>query len=91
VRGAPDLAVEILSPSTRRLDELTKRDLYDRFGVREYWLVDTEIEHINVYRRAEDGSFPHVAELAAVDDDVLDTPLLPGFSAKLRKLFAPID
>jgi Uma2 family endonuclease len=91
VRGAPDLAVEILSPSTRRLDEIRKLHLYDRFGVREYWVVDPDIDTIKVYRRAADGTFPRVAELAAADDDVLQTPLLPGFSVKLRELFAQPD
>jgi Uma2 family endonuclease len=91
VRGAPDLVVEILSPSTRRLDEVTKRHLYDRFGVREYWIVDLDIDTVKVYRRAEDGRFLRVAELAAEADDALDTPLLPGFSLRLRELFAPID
>jgi len=91
VRGAPDLVVEILSPSTRRLDEVTKRHLYDRFGVREYWIVDLDIDTVKVYRRAEDGSFPCAGTLAAEADDALDTPLLPGFSLTLRELFAPID
>ena len=86
--GAPDLVVEILSPSTRRTDEIRKRQLYGRFDVREYWIVDPEVDAIKVYRRAADGTFPRVAELAAADDDVLQTPLLPGLSVKLRELFA---
>jgi Uma2 family endonuclease len=88
VYGAPDLVVEILSPSTRRTDEIGKRQLYDRFDVREYWLVDPDNHSLTVYRRVADGSFPRVAELAAADDDRLQTPLLPGFSMTLRELFA---
>jgi len=88
VHGAPDLAVEIVSPSSRRADEMKKRALFDRFGVREYWIVDPEIEIVKVYRRAEDGSFPRMAELSAEANEVLDTPLLPGFSVPLRNLFA---
>jgi Uma2 family endonuclease len=88
VRGAPDLAVEILSVSTRRLDETLKLDLYDRFGVREYWVVDPDIGAITVYRRAADGTFPRVAEPTAAVGDVLQTPLLPGFATTLRDLFA---
>ncbi len=39
-KGAPDMVVEILSPSTQRHDRLTKFNLYQRAGVREYWIVD---------------------------------------------------
>ena len=46
IQGAPDLVIEILSPGTRKTDERTKRDRYARFGVREYWIVDPELETI---------------------------------------------
>ena len=39
-KGAPDLVIEILSPSTQRHDRVTKFNLYQRAGVREYWIVD---------------------------------------------------
>ena len=51
VQGAPALVVEVLSPSTRRRDLGIKRDLFDRAGVREYWVVDGGKNAINVYRR----------------------------------------
>jgi Uma2 family endonuclease len=89
VRGAPDLVIEILSPSTRKVDEAVKRRLYDRVGVREYWIVDDEIETVKVHRRAEDGSFPKVAELSSESNDSLSTPLLPDFLVRLDELFRP--
>jgi len=88
VHGAPDLAVEIVSPASRRADELTKRRLFDRVGVREYWVVDPEIEVVKIYRRTEDGAFPRVAELSREDAGVLGTPLLPEFALGLAQLFA---
>jgi Uma2 family endonuclease len=88
VHGAPDLVVEILSPSTRRTDEVGKLRLYARFDIREYWLVDPDANVVTVYRRAGDGTFPQTAELTSAGDDVLQTPLLPDFSLKLRELFA---
>jgi len=80
--------VEILSPSTRKVDEAIKRRLYDRVDVREYWIVDPELEIVKVHRRADDGSFPRVAELARESADTLTTPLLPGFALPLNELFA---
>jgi Uma2 family endonuclease len=87
IAGAPDLVVEILSASTARIDEVTKLGLYDRFDVREYWVVAPGVESVKVYRRMADGCFALAAELTAGRDDRLATPLLPGFSIALRDLF----
>ena len=48
VRGAPDLVIEILSPSTSGLDRTLKRRLYARYGVREYWLVDPDAKTVAI-------------------------------------------
>ena len=87
VRGAPDLVVEILSPGTRRVDEITKRRLYERSNVREYWVVDPELDTIKIYRRAEE-SFVRVAELSVEHGDTLTTPLLPELAIPLADVFA---
>jgi Uma2 family endonuclease len=88
IHGAPDLAVEIVSPSSRRNDEVLKRRVFDRFDVREYWVVDPEVETIKVYRRTEAGTFPRAAELSREEGHVLESPLLPGLTITLRDLFA---
>jgi len=49
VHGVPDLIVEVLSPGTEKRDRGYKKDLYEKSGVREYWLVDTESQTIEVY------------------------------------------
>ena len=86
VQGAPNLVVEIGSPSTRQRDETIKRKLYERFGVEEYWVIDPEIETVAVYRR--DGeSYQRVLELAVERNDTLITPLLPGLQAPLARIF----
>lgn len=48
-KGAPDLIIEILSPSNKRHDRIVKHDLYQRAKVREYWIVDPEIQTVEVY------------------------------------------
>lgn len=49
VQGAPDLVVEVLSPSLRRFDVGPKLDTYRRFGVREYWIVDPDARTFTVH------------------------------------------
>lgn len=56
VHGAPDLVIEILSSSTRRLDKLTKFRLYQEAGVKEYWVVDPETRTVSVHQ-AEGGLY----------------------------------
>ena len=56
VHGAPDLIIEILSDSTRRIDRLTKFNLYQRAGVREYWIADPSAQVVLVHT-LEDGSY----------------------------------
>lgn len=90
VEAAPDLVVEILSPSTRRNDLLIKRSLYARIGVREYWLVEPATQSITVltpdsggYTEVSPGGAATVASLVLPDlhltlDDVFeDVDLLP--------------
>lgn len=87
VRGAPALVVEILSTSTRRRDERVKRALYEREGVREYWIVDTDRRLVAVHRRTADGALCRVENAAAADGDAIATPLLPGFTLRAADLF----
>jgi len=49
IHGAPDLIVEILSPSTAKNDKGYKKDLYEKSGVKEYWLVDPNLRSIEAY------------------------------------------
>lgn len=89
VDGAPDLVVEVLSESTRRYDEITKRNLYASFGVPEYWVVDPELWTIKVYRLVS-RRYERISELSAENEDVLTSPQLLGFKASLAELFAAV-
>jgi Uma2 family endonuclease len=86
VYGSPDLVVEILSPSTRRRDEGIKLRLYERFNVFEYWIVDPKAEAFRIYRR-RDRQLEQVVELTRSRDEAVTTPLLPGLSLPLAKVF----
>lgn len=88
VKGPPDLVVEIVSPGTRKVDEIKKRKLYEQMGVREYWVVDPELDTIKVYRGVDDA-FARVAELSAKATDTLTTPLLPELLVSLADVFSP--
>lgn len=88
IQGAPALVVEILSPATKKRDLGVKKDLFDREGVREYWIVDSTGNTVTIHRRAADGTFPRVQSLPE-DGSAVTTPLLPGFSLRLDRLFRP--
>jgi Uma2 family endonuclease len=87
IQGAPDLVVEIGSPSTRRRDEKLKHQLYERFDVTEYWVVDPDIDVVRVYR-LQGGKYQRARELSLDHGDVLSTPLLPGLELRLSEIFA---
>ena len=88
VQGAPDLVVEVGSPATRRRDEKAKLQLYERFGVREYWVVDPDLDLIKVYRTVE-GRYERAAELTLAAGEALSTPLMPGLTITLADIFPP--
>lgn len=84
VRGAPDLVIEILSDSTRRLDRLTKLKLYQEAGVREYWIVDPVSRTVAVYT-LEEGAY-HGAE-AYSSDAVVPVGVLEDCQIDLSAVF----
>jgi Uma2 family endonuclease len=85
IQGAPALVIEVHSPGTRKRDQTLKRDLFDRQGVREYWMVDPDLNQVIVCRRAADKSFQVASTLSA--NETLTTTLLPNWSLTLAQLF----
>ena len=49
IQGAPDLLVEILSPSSKETDRVYKKHVYEKFGAKEYWIIDTDNENVEVW------------------------------------------
>ncbi len=84
IEGAPDLVVEVLSPSTFHKDLRRKMRVYSQFGVREYWIVDPEEQTVERYERA--GEKLQLARRFA-SHETFQTPLLPGFALEVRSIF----
>lgn len=84
VAGAPDLIIEVLSPGAENAhrDRQAKRQLYRKYGVKEYWLVDAQKRAIEVYRSQR---FRLAATLGMKDQ--LTSPILPGFECPVREIF----
>jgi Uma2 family endonuclease len=89
VSGAPDLVVEVLSPSTRRVDLTLKRALFEREGVKEYWIVDPIHGTVEVSRR-EGERLVACEALSRAHGDVLKSPLLPGFEIAVVRVFRAV-
>lgn len=84
VHGAPDFVVEILSESSRRNDRWTKFRLYQRAGVREYWIVDPETQVVSVHV-LEEGAYPSPTLYDA--GAVVPAAVLEGCEIDLRTVF----
>jgi Uma2 family endonuclease len=85
ISGAADLAAEIISLGNRNRDRIEKRDLYEQYGVREYWLIDPEARTVEVLV-LERGRYQLHQRAAA--GEAAQSKLLPGFSIAVAELFA---
>ena len=88
IEGAPDLLVEVLSPSGVVQDRIVKRDRYARSGVREYWIVDGDARSLDVYRLA-DGAFAD--PLIHKPGHVVTSWVLPKLQLPVDAIFEDLD
>lgn len=79
--GAPDFIIEIVSPSSRKMDYTLKTALYSQAGVREYWIVDPAKERTTVYRYEEDA-----APILFAFDQEIAVGIYDGFSITILEL-----
>lgn len=84
IQGAPDLVVEILSPSTGQRDVGIKRNLYAKYGVREYWIVDPEAKTVEVLSWTEAG---YHTEAVVPRTGKLNSPLFLALNLALAEIF----
>jgi Uma2 family endonuclease len=83
--GAPDLMVEVLSPSTSKKDKTKKFNLYEKNGVREYWMVDPDKKKVNVFILQTNGKYDSGAEY--VPPQSAPVHIFNGLIIDLEELF----
>ncbi len=97
--GAPDLIVEILSPSTSKKDLNEKFQLYEKHGVKEYWIVDPGNKYIQVFHllteekksgRYDDGTLVPPVNWREDKNTIAESVVLEGFTVNITELFAEI-
>jgi Uma2 family endonuclease len=85
VDGVPDVVIEILSPSTRKIDWNRKKVMYERAGVKEYWIVDPDAETLHQHRLSTDGRY---AEPAVCTESVTWTGLPDPVRVNLTRVWS---
>lgn len=83
----PDLVIEVSSPSTRRRDLGAKRDLYERFGVGEFWFADLDADRFEVYPLGEDGRYGKPVLYGR--GDVIEPAAAPGLVVDVDEVLGP--
>ena len=84
IRHAPDLCVEVLSPSTAATDRGKKMQMFARYQVPEYWIVDPASETIEIYALRASG---YDLQLTAAGEDEVSSAVLPGHTFSVRSIF----
>ena len=87
ITGAPDLVIEIVSPGPEnaRRDRLAKRQLYGKYGVKEYWIVDFESRTIEVYSLQGQTL---ILQSALNEQDEIRSAVLPGYRCQVAAIFS---
>jgi Uma2 family endonuclease len=89
INGPPNLVVEVLSPSTERMDRGRKLAFYARFGVDELWLADIDRQTVSVYFNPIDGRYRSVVSFTT--PGVVRSATIPGLEVNLNALFQTFD
>ncbi|MEW5786191.1 MAG: Uma2 family endonuclease [Bacillota bacterium] len=84
INGAPDLVVEILSPATAYYDLRKKYKVYERSGVREYWIIDPEEKSAQIFLLKE-GKF--ALDQEAATQGIVTSHVIEGFAVSLETIF----
>lgn len=91
LNSPPDLVVEVLSPSSRALDLVTKRRDYDRFNVGEYWIIDPDTAQVRTLHRPAPPALAQPFVETLITADTHPSTAIPGFTLDLRPILAIIN
>jgi len=83
--GAPDLAIEILSPGNSKTEMKDKFDLYEEAGVLEYWIVFPGERSVQIFNLNEEGRY--IGLQPNIESDIVTTPIIPGLEVDLKDVF----
>jgi Uma2 family endonuclease len=88
--GAPDMVIEVLSPSTGHYDREDKKAVYQEAGVKEYWIVDADAKTLTVFLRGVSGDKGNedYKKICYSKDATVPVTVLPGLSIDLAEVFA---
>lgn len=84
IEDAPDLVIEILSPATAYYDLRIKKEIYEKAGVKEYWIIDPIQKIIEIYQNQKEGFKPL---FIVRTEGVVSSAIIEGFSISLKELF----
>lgn len=87
IKGAPELVVEILSPSNAYYDLSHKKNIYEETGVKEFWVVDPVEKTVEIFENVN-GTFITISK--AKTKGVINSKILPGLKVEIEKLFVKI-
>jgi Uma2 family endonuclease len=84
IAGVPDLAIEILSTYTKKLDKLLKKKLYESYGVKEYWVVDIDKKTIEIFS-LKGKSYKTIGIYK--EKDIVESDLIKGLTFSVKEIF----
>ena len=87
-KGAPEFVIEILSPSSGKMDEIIKKKKYEQAGVLEYWVIDPVHRIVSVYLLKNGAYAPAIKY---TPEDVVPVTVIPGLEIDLAEIFPPLE
>ncbi|MCP4129449.1 MAG: Uma2 family endonuclease [bacterium] len=89
VTGSPDILIEILAPESMEKDWREKYDLYEKYGVRSYWIIDPGLKAAHIYILNDAGKFSQEARHEY--EGIIESAIYPGLKIDLKELFKDVD